>query len=67
MSDYTVNTIAGITIILGTGVCGCLMFLGRYRATSSQGLDKDTVIFFVKLSAAFTAVGIAILLFSRYM
>ena len=66
MAPYTQNTLIGIVVLLGVGVVGSLIGILWFRITSRAPLEKDTILFIIKLFGAISVALIIVMLIYRY-
>ena len=67
MSDYNQTTLAVLIVILGTGIVGSLIGILWWRAMSSGPVEKDTMIFIIKLFMGIALCGVIITILARYV
>jgi hypothetical protein len=69
LSDYDQTTVAGIIVILGTGVLGTIYGILRYGLTYSPDPDmrREFIFLMVKIFSVITVGGITAVLLFRYV
>ena len=67
MSEYTQTTLALIIIMLGLGVTGSVLGILWYRMVAPSSLDRDTVLFIIRLFMGIAFVGILAAVLIRYV
>lgn len=67
MSDYNQTTLAVLIVILGTGAVGSLIGIIWWRTMSRGPVEKDTILFIIKLFMGIAAVGLIITIVARYV
>lgn len=66
ISPYDRTSINVAIILLGTGIVGSIIGIGWYRTASPSKLDRDTVLFIVKMFAGITFSLLLLMLLLRY-
>lgn len=67
MSEYTQTTLAVLIVILGIGIVGSFIGIFWWRAMSRGPVEKDTILFIIKLFMGIAVIGVIITILSRYV